>query len=158
MHKRKPSPLSWILSVSEHIFRIFSVVPLLAAAALVSTSLTCMCSYLFTHSALNRRIRNPMNEYWKGLVTEIKTLTSRPDALVKVRWFWGKKDITSAIEDIEHTVDPKLKRWAFSLLYCHLKLIHPIEYWLQQVETNFFQERKLSSTPPTQLNVSPTLS
>lgn len=127
-------------------------------SALVSTSLTCMCSYLFTHSALNRRIRNPMNEYWKGLVTEIKTLTSRPDALVKVRWFWGKKDITSAIEDIEHTVDPKLKRWAFSLLYCHLKLIHPIEYWLQQVETNFFQERKLSSTPPTQLNVSPTLS
>jgi len=49
-----------------------------------------------------------MDEYWKGLVTEIKTLTSQPDALVKVRWFWSKEDIIAAIEDA--MVDPKLER------------------------------------------------
>jgi hypothetical protein len=49
-----------------------------------------------------------MDEYWKGLVTEIKTLTSRPDALVKVCWFWSKKDIIAEIEDA--MIDPKLKR------------------------------------------------
>jgi hypothetical protein len=69
-----------------------------------------MRSYLFTHIGLNRRKRNPQDEYWKGLVTEIKTLTSAsgPDALVKVRWFWSKKDIASTIKGVK--VDPKLKR------------------------------------------------
>lgn len=116
-----------------------------------------MSSYLFTHSTLNRHKHNPLDEYWKGLVTEIKTLTSRLDALVMVRWFWAKRDIESAIKGVR-MVDPKLKRYAFDPLCCHLKLINPIEYWLQQVERNSFQERNSSLTRPTQLNVSPTLS
>jgi hypothetical protein len=39
---------------------------------------------------------------------QIKTLSSQPNALVKVRWFWGKKDITSEIEGL--TLDPELKK------------------------------------------------
>jgi len=49
-----------------------------------------------------------MDAYWKGLVTQIKTLTSHPDALVNVCWFWEKKDIVSAVEGL--TVDPELTK------------------------------------------------
>lgn len=66
-----------------------------------------MSSYLFIHSGMNRQRHNPIDAYWKGLVVQIRTLTSQP-ALVRVRWLWGKEDIASEIEG--QAVDPKLMK------------------------------------------------
>ena len=47
-----------------------------------------------------------LDAYWKGMVNKIKSLPSQPDALVEVRWFWGREDIEGLIEGLQ--VDPKL--------------------------------------------------
>ncbi|PPQ90205.1 hypothetical protein CVT25_001658 [Psilocybe cyanescens] len=72
-----------------------------------SLTLTIGDCYLFSHPGQKKRRGQDIDSYWKGVVTEIKKLPSRDDALVKVCWFWSKQDIKQAIQG--KRVDKKLR-------------------------------------------------
>ena len=50
-----------------------------------------------------------IDDYWKGMVENIKIFSSDHNPLVQVRWFWGKKDIEKTLVGMR--VDSKLRRY-----------------------------------------------
>lgn len=55
-----------------------------------------MDSYLFVHQDIENKASRTLDDYWKGKIENIKihpTLPSSKNILLKVRWFWSRKDV-----------------------------------------------------------------
>lgn len=71
------------------------------------------CSYLFIRPK-QKKYEN-IHDYWKGLVLEIKTYPKK-EALVKVAWYWSKKDILHKLESEKVEIDEELSLFVFQTL------------------------------------------
>jgi hypothetical protein len=66
-------------------------------------------SYLFVHPDLKDK-KPTLDDYWKGMVENIRIFSPDDNPLVQVRWFWAKKDIEEALRGMR--VDRNLRRYA----------------------------------------------
>lgn len=65
-------------------------------------------SYLFVHPDLKDE-KPTLDDYWKGMVENIRIYSDDDNPLVQVRWFWTKDNIKEALRGMR--VDPKLHRY-----------------------------------------------